>query len=159
MRGVRSGSALIVDCPPRRVNLLRISDFRLVNLQGVSVKRHLFNWRLTPRAYKRMRRFLKNWLPVLVWLGVIFLGSTDLFVAQHTSGFIFSLFAAAETRHFTGEPGVDSLHCSKGDASERIRRSDVAFAPRRGLHDKSQTVDTDPLLECLGCLRIGGCHG
>ncbi|HZR04272.1 MAG TPA: VanZ family protein [Candidatus Udaeobacter sp.] len=35
-----------------------------------------------------MRRFLKNWLPVLVWLGVIFLGSTDLMSAEHTSRFI-----------------------------------------------------------------------
>jgi VanZ family protein len=35
-----------------------------------------------------MRRFLKNWLPVLIWLGVIFLGSTDLLSAEHTSRFI-----------------------------------------------------------------------
>jgi VanZ family protein len=35
-----------------------------------------------------MRRFLKNLLPVLVWLGVIFLGSTDLMSAEHTSRFI-----------------------------------------------------------------------
>ena len=35
-----------------------------------------------------MRRFLKNWLPVFVWVGVIFLGSTDLMSAQHTSRFI-----------------------------------------------------------------------
>ena len=35
-----------------------------------------------------MRRFLKNWLPVLVWVGVIFLGSTDPMSAEHTSRFI-----------------------------------------------------------------------
>jgi VanZ family protein len=35
-----------------------------------------------------MRYFLKNWLPVLVWLGVIFFGSTDLMSAEHTSRFI-----------------------------------------------------------------------
>jgi VanZ family protein len=35
-----------------------------------------------------MRRFLKNWLPVLVWVGVIFLGSTNLMSAEHTSRFI-----------------------------------------------------------------------
>jgi VanZ family protein len=35
-----------------------------------------------------MRRFLKNWLPVLVWLAVIFLGSTDLMSAEHTSRLI-----------------------------------------------------------------------
>lgn len=70
-----------------------------------------------------------------------------------------SILALAETGHFSGEPRVDSLHCSKGDASERIRRSSVAFAPCCDLHDKSQTVDTNLLLECLGCLRFGGCHG
>lgn len=35
-----------------------------------------------------MRRFLKNWVPVLVWVCVIFFGSTDLMSAEHTSRFI-----------------------------------------------------------------------
>jgi VanZ family protein len=35
-----------------------------------------------------MLRFLKYWLPLLVWLGVIFLDSTDLMSAAHTSRFI-----------------------------------------------------------------------
>jgi len=35
-----------------------------------------------------MRRFLKYWLPLLVWVGVIFLNSTDLMSAEHTSRFI-----------------------------------------------------------------------
>ena len=35
-----------------------------------------------------MKDFLKYWLPVLVWLGVIFLGSSDLMSAEHTSRFI-----------------------------------------------------------------------
>ncbi len=34
------------------------------------------------------KRFLKNWLPVLMWLGVIFAGSTDIFSAEHTSRFL-----------------------------------------------------------------------
>jgi VanZ family protein len=38
--------------------------------------------------YEKMRRFLKNWLPVIVWVGVIFLGSADLMSAEHTSRFI-----------------------------------------------------------------------
>jgi VanZ family protein len=46
-------------------------------------------WRpLRRRPYKRMRRFLKYWLPLLLWLGVIFIGSTDLMSAEHTSRFI-----------------------------------------------------------------------
>jgi VanZ family protein len=39
-----------------------------------------------------MRRFLNNWVPVLVWLGVIFLGSTDVMSAEHTSRFIGPFF-------------------------------------------------------------------
>ena len=35
-----------------------------------------------------MKSFLKYWLPLLLWLGVIFLGSTDLMSAEHTSRFI-----------------------------------------------------------------------
>jgi VanZ family protein len=35
-----------------------------------------------------MRIFLKYWLPLLIWLGVIFIGSTDLMSAEHTSRFI-----------------------------------------------------------------------
>jgi VanZ family protein len=88
VRGVRTGPALAADCPPRPVDLLRIADFRVVNMQGVSAKRHLFNWRLARMLYEQMRRFLKNWLPVIVWVGVIFLGSTDLMSAEHTSRFI-----------------------------------------------------------------------
>jgi Predicted integral membrane protein len=34
------------------------------------------------------KRLLKNWLPVFIWLGVIFLGSIDLMSAEHTSRFI-----------------------------------------------------------------------
>jgi VanZ family protein len=34
------------------------------------------------------RHFIRDWLPILVWLGVIFLGSTDLMSAEHTSRFI-----------------------------------------------------------------------
>jgi VanZ family protein len=35
-----------------------------------------------------MRAFLKYWLPVVIWLGVIFAGSTDVLSAEHTSRFL-----------------------------------------------------------------------
>ncbi len=35
-----------------------------------------------------MKNFLKHWLPVLIWLGVIFLGSTDMLSAEHTTRFL-----------------------------------------------------------------------
>lgn len=35
-----------------------------------------------------MKSFSKYWVPVLVWLGLIFLGSTDVLSAEHTSRFL-----------------------------------------------------------------------
>jgi VanZ family protein len=35
-----------------------------------------------------MRSFLKYWLPLFIWLGVIFVGSTDIMSAEQTSRFV-----------------------------------------------------------------------
>jgi VanZ family protein len=35
-----------------------------------------------------MRSLLKYWMPLFIWFGVIFLGSTDLMSAEHTSRFL-----------------------------------------------------------------------
>ena len=35
-----------------------------------------------------MKTFLKYWLPLLIWLGVIFVGSTNIMSAEHTSRYI-----------------------------------------------------------------------
>jgi VanZ family protein len=35
-----------------------------------------------------MRRFLKYWLPLLIWLGVIFVGSTSVMSAENTSRYV-----------------------------------------------------------------------
>ena len=35
-----------------------------------------------------MRAFLKYWLPVFIWLGIIFAGSTDIFSAEQTSRYL-----------------------------------------------------------------------
>jgi len=35
-----------------------------------------------------MRTLLKYWLPVFIWLGVIFAGSTDIFSAEQTSRYL-----------------------------------------------------------------------
>jgi VanZ family protein len=40
------------------------------------------------RSTIKMRRFLRYWLLLLIWLGVIFIGSTDLLSVEHTSRFI-----------------------------------------------------------------------
>jgi VanZ family protein len=37
------------------------------------------------------KRFIKYWLPLLLWIGLIFLGSTDLMSVEHTSRFIVPL--------------------------------------------------------------------
>src|SRR5262245_13581206 len=48
----------------------------------------MFSWRLAQTPYKRMPQFLKYWLPLLIWLGVIFVGSTSVMSAEHTSRYI-----------------------------------------------------------------------
>jgi VanZ family protein len=35
-----------------------------------------------------MKSFLKYWLPLLIWLGVIYVGSTNIMSAEHTSRYI-----------------------------------------------------------------------
>jgi VanZ family protein len=35
-----------------------------------------------------MQRFLKYWLPVLIWLGIMFVGSTGVLSAEQTSRFL-----------------------------------------------------------------------
>jgi VanZ family protein len=35
-----------------------------------------------------MRQFVKYWLPLLIWFGVIFVGSTSVMSAEHTSRYI-----------------------------------------------------------------------
>jgi VanZ family protein len=40
------------------------------------------------RRAMNIRSLLKSWLPILVWMVFIFIGSTDLLSAEHTSRFI-----------------------------------------------------------------------
>jgi VanZ family protein len=53
-------------------------------------------------------RWLKTWVPLLFWMGLIFLGSTDRGSAGHTSGFIEPLL------HWLmpglSQESIDSLH-------------------------------------------------
>src|SRR6266478_8176216 len=36
----------------------------------------------------KARRFVRYWMPVIVWMALIFLGSTDMLSAEHTSRFL-----------------------------------------------------------------------
>lgn len=63
-----------------------------------------------------MRLFLRDWLPLLIWVVVMFIGSTDLLSADHTSRFI-----------------VPMLLWLKPDASPETVRA-VAFAIRKCAH-------------------------
>jgi VanZ family protein len=63
-----------------------------------------------------MSRFLKYWLPLLIWLGVIFVGSTGLMSAEHTSRFLVPIL----------------LWFKPGMAPETIRS--IFFAMRKCAH-------------------------
>ena len=43
---------------------------------------------LTASLNTKLRSFLKYWLPLLIWLGVIFIGSTGVLSAEQTSRFL-----------------------------------------------------------------------
>src|ERR1700682_2023601 len=36
----------------------------------------------------KARRFVRYWMPAIVWMAIIFLGSTDMLSAEHTSRFL-----------------------------------------------------------------------
>jgi VanZ family protein len=39
-----------------------------------------------------MRRFVKYWMPAILWMVLIFVGSTDMLSAEHTSRFLVPFF-------------------------------------------------------------------
>ena len=63
-----------------------------------------------------MTSFLKYWLPVLLWLGLIFVGSTDLLSAEHTSRIIGPIL-----RWFNPDVSVETI-------------ARVQFFARKGAH-------------------------
>jgi VanZ family protein len=68
---------------------LSIADFRFADFVGRFCETlPCFIWRVALTPYKRMRQFVKYWLPLLIWLVVIFLGSTSVMSAEHTSRYI-----------------------------------------------------------------------
>ena len=61
-------------------------------------------------------RFIKYWLPLLLWVAAMFIGSTDLMSAEHTSRFL-----------------VPFLHWLKGDISAETV-AQVQLLMRKGAH-------------------------
>jgi VanZ family protein len=53
-------------------------------------------------------RWLKSWLPLIVWMGLIFTGSTDSGSAGHTSGFIEPLLHWLMPR--LSQKSIDAIH-------------------------------------------------
>ena len=91
-------------------------------------------------------RFVKYWLPLLIWVGVIFLGSTDLMSAEHTSRFIVPFLRWLKPDISRGDACVDSLHSfgSARTVSEYAVLGLLCFA-RGDFDDESQAVATDSL--------------
>ena len=67
---------------------LWIADFSFADFVGRFCETPSCSWRLAQTPYERMRQFVKYWLPLLIWLGVIFVGSTSVMSAEHTSRYI-----------------------------------------------------------------------
>src|SRR5205814_3185223 len=83
-----------------------------------------------------MRSFLKYWLPLLIWLGVIFVGSTDLMSTEHTSRFIVPIL----------------LWLKPGMAPETIRS--ILFAVRKCAHLSEYAVLALLFWRALRCVSV-----
>src|SRR5215467_13836028 len=65
-----------------------------------------------------MRSLLKYWLALLIWLGVIFVGSTDLMSAEQTSRFIAPVITATpEYVLITDNVGSTEIQWDTGNGS------------------------------------------
>jgi VanZ family protein len=64
---------------------LPISGWQIVDCRLANAKETIA-WLLTSDLW--MKSFLKYWLPVLAWLGLIFAGSTDVLSSEQTSRFL-----------------------------------------------------------------------
>src|SRR5438552_2325179 len=86
-----------------------------------------------------MRVFLKYWLPLLIWLGIIFVDSTDLMSAEHTSRFIVPIL----------------LWLKPGMAPETLRS--IHFAIRKCAHLTERAMPVrHACCDDGGVLRSGG---
>src|SRR5205085_6429061 len=80
VRGVRAGLVVITEVTGQRSDFKEMRDCRL------QIGQCKTEWAVHLKM--RARRFVRYWMPTIVWMAVIFLGSTDMLSAAHTSGFL-----------------------------------------------------------------------
>jgi hypothetical protein len=100
-----------------------------------------------------MRRFVKYWLPLLIWLGVIFVGSTSVISAEHTSPIHPSLLAPVETRHVAKGNFDNSHRCSQMCARYRIRGSSSSAVASTSQRSSSPYKNVDGFWRSSAGLR------
>ena len=80
VRGVRAGLVVITEVTGQRSDFKEMRDCRLqIGQCKTEGAVHL---------KMRARRFVRYWMPAIIWMAVIFLGSTDILSAAHTSRFL-----------------------------------------------------------------------
>jgi VanZ family protein len=95
-----------------------------------------------------MARWLKSWLPVFVWMGLIFLGSTDQGSHTHTAGFIEPLLrwlmphASRET--------IDRIHFGIRKCAHITEYSILGGLALRALAPKSAAVFAEKQWKIVG---------
>ena len=80
VRGVRAGLVVITEVTGQRSDFKEMRDCRL------QIGQCKTEWAVHLKM--RARRFVRYWMPTIVWMAVIFLGATDMLSAAHTSGFL-----------------------------------------------------------------------
>src|SRR6266699_1347140 len=90
-------------------------------------------WRLAQTPFKRtMRPFVKYWLPVPLWIVVIFIGSSDLMSAEHTSRLLVPLLLWLKP-DITGE-AIVQVHFLLRKCAHLTEYAILAILLRRALY-------------------------
>src|SRR6266705_3467245 len=100
-----------------------------------------------------MRTLLKYWLPVFIWIGVIFAGSTDIFSAEQTSRYLVSFFALDRSADLRRYNRYDPFCAAQARSSYRVCSSgglSLASAAQRNEH---ACENVDVVRGGLGSLR------
>ena len=100
-----------------------------------------------------MRLFLKYWLPVFIWLGVIFAGSTAIFSTEQTSRYLVPFLRWLDPDISISTIGTIHLALRKlGHLSEYVVLAALLWRALRSARNSRTTMSTF-VRRSVGCLR------
>src|SRR5690242_15021856 len=96
-----------------------------------------------------MKNFLKYWLPIVAWLGLIFLGSTDVLSAEHTSRFLVPFFRWLDPQiSWAALNSIQTIIRKLGHLTEYAILATLLWRALVSVHWKSSTLLAISLAGC-----------